>query len=122
MLLTQRFPWYIILNQHIFKGLSSVGRGDGSDLTVTVHVGKNLEKKIYEAPIWNEYSPTRRFSRSTSNNKQLPIYESPYSKEEDLLRIEMETCPLMSEDVRVQFHCSSKSVPKGYEKCAFYFW
>ena len=110
-------------------GLSTVGQGNGTDLSITVHVGQNLSKKIYEAHIWNKYSTvskavvqTSRFSRKISQVESKKYVSSEYSVDEDVLCIDMEDCPAMSEDVRVQFHCSSNKVLKGYESCAFYFW
>ena len=45
-----------------------------------------------------------------------------YFREEDRLSIRMPQCPRVAKDVRIKFFCSSSSVPKGYERCAFYFW
>merc|ERR1712126_87873 len=42
--------------------------------------------------------------------------------EENKLVLDMLHCPTVKEDVRIQFYCSSKRVPAGYENCAFYFW
>ena len=121
------FELSIIL--HHVLGLSTVGRGDGTDLSLTVHVGQNLAKKIYEAQIWNDRSKlakvavqSTRVVRSISRTNTKNYCESHYSSDEDLLRINMGCCPSVSEDVRLQFHCSSNKVPRGYESCAFYFW
>ena len=98
-------------------------------MSLTVHVGQNLAKKIYEAQIWNEHSglakvavQSTRVVRSISKTNTKNYCESHYSSDEDLLRINMSCCPSVSEDVRLQFHCSSNKVPRGYEACAFYFW
>ena len=98
-------------------------------MSITVHVGQNLAQKIYEAQIWNEYSKLAKAAvqstkvvRSISQTNTKTYCESSYSIDEDLLRIDMSGCPPVSEDVRVQFHCSSTRVPRGYESCAFYFW
>ena len=98
-------------------------------MSLTVHVGQNLAKKIYEAQIWNDRSrlakvavQSTRVVRSISRTNTKNYCESHYSSDEDLLRINMGCCPSVSEDVRLQFHCSSNKVPRGYEACAFYFW
>ena len=112
-----------------FLGLSTVGRGDGTDLSITVHVGQNLAKKIYEAQIWNQRSKlakatvqSTKVARSISQTNTKQYCEAHYSTDDDLLSINMSHCAPVCEDVRVQFHCSSNRVPKGYESCAFYFW
>ena len=109
--------------------MSTVGRGDGTDLSITVHVGQNLARKIYEAQIWNDHSKLAKAAvqsskvvRSISQTNTKNYCESHYSNEDNLLTINMSGCPHVSEDVRVQFHCSSGKVPRGYESCAFYFW
>ena len=63
-----------------------------------------------------------RLARTISEGNEKKYCDSQYSVEEDILCLEMDHCPPVAEDVRVQFHCSSKKVPKGYEACAFYFW
>ena len=117
------------IDHYYILGLSTVGRGDGTDLSITVHVGQNLAKKIYEAQIRNEHSKlakaavqTTKVVRSISQTNPKNYCESHYSNEDDVLTIDMSYCPQVSEDVRVQFHCSSGKVPRGYESCAFYFW
>lgn len=111
------------------SGLSTVGRGDGTDLSITVHVGQNLAKKIYEAQIWNQRSKlakatvqSTKVARSISQTNTKHYCEAHYSTDDDLLSINMSHCAPVCQDVRVQFHCSSNRVPKGYESCAFYFW
>ena len=110
-------------------GLSTVGKGNGTDLSITVHVGQNLKTKIYEAHIWNENSKlskatvqSSKLARSISQTNTKNYCSSEYNGSNDLLEIDMIQCPQVCEDVRVQFHCSSKQVPKAYESCAFYFW
>ena len=110
-------------------GLSTVGKGNGTDLSITVHVGQNLSKKIFEAQIWNEHSKlskamveSSKLVRKVSAANMKNYCDSQYSIDDDLLSIDMSHCLPVSEDVRVQFHCSSKKVPIGYEACAFYFW
>jgi hypothetical protein len=110
-------------------GLSTVGKGNGTDLSITVHVGRNLAKKIFEAQIWNENSKlskamveSSKLVRKVSAANMKHYCDSQYSIDDDLLSIDMSHCLPVSEDVRVQFHCSSNKVPIGYEACAFYFW
>ena len=110
-------------------GLATVGKGNGTDLSITVHIGQNLKTKIYEAQIWNENSKlskaavqSSKLARSISQTNTKIYCSSEYNGSNDLLEIDMIQCPQVCEDVRVQFHCSSKQVPKAYESCAFYFW
>ena len=113
----------------IFVGVSTVGEGNGTDLFITVHIGQNLATKIYEAQIWNNNSKiskavveSSKLPRSISESSSKNYCDSEYSIDDDILNIDMSHCRPVSEDVRVQFHCSSNKVPKGYEACAFYFW
>ena len=98
-------------------------------MSITVHVGQNLKTKIYEAQIWNENSKmakaavrSSKLARSISQTTTKNYCSSQYNGSDDMLEIDMIQCPQVCEDVRVQFHCSSKQVPKAYESCAFYFW
>ena len=109
--------------------MSTVGKGNGTDLSITVHVGQNLANKIFDAQIWNEHSKlskamveSSKLVRKVSVQNMKNYCDSQYSIDEDLLSIDMSHCLPVSEDVRVQFHCASKKVPVGYEACAFYFW
>ena len=84
-----------------FPGLKPVGKGDGSDLSLTVSMGRAdaiFQSSADSSPGWH-YDPT-----------------------EDVLSVKLEKCPKVVNDVRVKFNSSSGRVPKGYEKCAFYFW
>ena len=88
-------------------GLRSVGKGDGSDLSLKVSMGRS--DCIYSADL------SRRDTGVVS-------FTAKYSEESDALTINVPNCRPVSNDVRLKFYCSSSNVPKGYEKCAFYFW
>ena len=46
-----------------------------------------------------------------------------YDSEQDILRIGgLGNCPSLEGDIRILFQTSSRTVPKGYENCPFYFW
>ena len=112
-------------------GISSVGKGNGTDLTITVQHGNRLSDNLYKAPIYNQCSnvaaktivdSSGRSRIFSSDSDKIQLCDSYYSKEFDYLDIDISACPTVSDDVRVKFHCSSKEVKKAYEKCAFYFW
>ena len=133
VILQTKFLNYILIYVSKCKwlaGISSVGKGNGTDFTITVHHGRNISETLYKAQIWNVYSrvtksvaQTSRTIRDVSSEMEEVRYcYSEYSKETDVLDIQLDDCPSISEDVRIKFHCSSSKVKKGYEKCAFYFW
>ena len=106
-------------------GINSVGNGNGTDLSITVQHGRSISDILYKAQIHNEYSripKSKADSRKLSVNSSNDYCDSNYSKKKDYLEIDMKNCPILSEDVRIKFNCSSSKVKKGYEWCAFYFW
>lgn len=82
-------------------GMASVGKGDGSDITLLIETPD--EGKIYE----------NRFGKGS-----LRLYD----KEEDELFVTFQSVPSFKGDVRFKFKCSSRRVPRGYENTAWFFW
>ena len=94
--------YYDLSNNHIaprniliaiyIVGVSTVGKGNGTDLSITVHVGQNLAKKIFEAQIWNEHSKlskamveSSKLVRKVSAANMKNYCDSQYSIDDDLL-------------------------------------
>ena len=92
------------------SGMSTVGRGDGSDLTLEVSARKE-NKNGNLATVFYENLATS--SRNTHER---------FLEEKDTVIVRLAKDIPVAGDVRLKFFCSSGSVPKGYEKCAFYFW
>ena len=90
----------------VLIGLSSVGRGDGSDLRFDVSIGRGKEP-IFRADL-SKASPD--FIRTKRDSQS------------DLLTVTFTQPILLKKDVRIKFSSDSPSIPKGYEHCAFYFW
>ncbi|XP_053214113.1 phosphatidylinositol 3,4,5-trisphosphate 3-phosphatase TPTE2-like isoform X2 [Panonychus citri] len=84
------------------EGLSTIGAGDGSDLSASIMIDR---------------SETFNLDFGTETN-----CTAFYNKPEDILIITPKNCPSLKGDVRIKFNCRSKSVPRAYEDCAFYFW
>ena len=106
-------------------GINSVGEGNGTDLTIIVQLGNNISDILYEGLIRNEYSKKSKTKDApySSSTKAFNQYcDSKYFENQDYLEINMNNCPLVSEDVRIKFQSSSNKVKNGYEWCAFYFW
>ena len=82
--------------------LNGIGRGNGSDLTMTIYINRN-----------------HTFNVDFENEINCKVNYNPLN---DTLFVEPVNCPELIGDVRFKFNCKSKSVPKGYEECAFYFW
>ncbi|XP_043210042.1 phosphatidylinositol 3,4,5-trisphosphate 3-phosphatase TPTE2-like [Amphibalanus amphitrite] len=82
-------------------GMSTVGKGDGSDLTLLIESAE--EGKIYE----------NHFGKGS-----LRLYD----KDVDELFVTFQSVPTFRGDIRFKFKCSSRKVPKGYEKTAWFFW
>ena len=84
-------------------GMAGVGRGDGTDFWFTVCVGR--DNQVFSAHLG--------FKRNCATD---------YASASDRLTVLVDNCPPLDGDVRVLFQTSSKSVPRGYEDCPFYFW
>ena len=97
-----KFPkqTWMTLEEIVIYGISSVGKGDASDLSVEVSLGR--DNVIFEADL-----------------RDGPRVTMP---EVNAVQVRLPGIPKLSDDVRIKFTSSSSKVPKGYERCAFYFW
>jgi PTEN phosphatase family protein len=98
-------PKRLALKEIRIQALAGVGSGDGSDLTCTVTCAPDVTSFIMD------------FGTQTQTN-----CEAQYLPEQDFLRVKPLNCPILSGDVRLKFNCKTRSVPRAYEDCAFYFW
>ena len=89
--------------QHLrLVALIGVGQGNGSDLTCRLEVDRREQFSMdFGAPV---------------------NCEALYHGEQDAMLVQPINCPSLEGDVRLLFYSNSRKVPKGYEKCAFYFW
>eukprot|EP00090_Calanus_glacialis_P039784 TRINITY_DN6927_c0_g1_i6.p1 TRINITY_DN6927_c0_g1~~TRINITY_DN6927_c0_g1_i6.p1 ORF type:complete len:599 (-),score=158.90 TRINITY_DN6927_c0_g1_i6:76-1872(-) len=83
-------------------GLNGVGRGDGSDFTLTIF---NAGAKVL-----------------TCDFKSSSDCDAKYDPKTDQLEVSLKSPPTVNKDTKFMFHCSSKGVPKAYDDCAFFFW
>ena len=83
-------------------GLYGVGRGDGSDFTMTIF---NNGKKILACDFMDPAA-----------------CEAKYDPKKDKLEVNIMNPPKVDKDTKFMFHCSTKGVPKAYDDCAFFFW
>ncbi|KFM68010.1 Phosphatidylinositol-3,4,5-trisphosphate 3-phosphatase TPTE2, partial [Stegodyphus mimosarum] len=90
------------LRQIRINAVAGVGKGDGSDLSCEVFIGRS---KVFECDF--------------GLNKNCQV---EYKSEADVLEVMVLNCPILHGDVKLRFQCSSRGVPKGYENCPFYFW
>lgn len=93
----------LLLRKIVIRGMMYVGEGNGDDFFFKVDQGNG--KDLYSAHIG-----FRRNCHVT------------YNPERDILEITTLNSPKLDGDVRVLFQTNSKTVPKGYEDCPFYFW
>ena len=84
------------------SGLLGVGAGNGSDLSCTITENRNL---VF----------TMDFGQQTN-------CRTDYDSVADVLAVDPINCPTLTGDIRLKFDCKTRSVPKAYEDCAFYFW
>lgn len=103
--LPQKFPQdvWMKIEQIRITGISSVGKGNGSDLSLKVSSRHQdelfVDDAISNSQMWN------------------------YNPKDDCLTIQVsDQCPEVVHDIRLKFYSSSSRCPKGYENCAFYFW
>jgi len=83
-------------------GLHGVGKGDGSDFTMTIFNGG---AKILHCD----------FNDSAD-------CEAKYDPKVDKLEVSLKHPPKVDKDTKFMFHCSTKGVPMAYDDCAFFFW
>ncbi|XP_071446337.1 phosphatidylinositol 3,4,5-trisphosphate 3-phosphatase TPTE2-like [Hetaerina americana] len=93
----------LILRTIKVNQITGVGKGNGSDFSVEISLGRN--NVVFVADF------------GSFRNCQVN-----YNFQGDTLEVHLLNCPILSEDVRLLFQCSSKNVPKGYENVPFYFW
>eukprot|EP00095_Tigriopus_kingsejongensis_P001026 maker-scaffold587_size153100-snap-gene-0.23 protein:Tk01026 transcript:maker-scaffold587_size153100-snap-gene-0.23-mRNA-1 annotation:"phosphatidylinositol -trisphosphate 3-phosphatase tpte2-like isoform x1" len=104
-LLPQLYPDDVPMILELIKisGLKSVGSGNGSDLSLKLS-SRHVDTLFVDDPTANpsmwKYEPTS-----------------------DCLTILVgDHCPRLLGDSRIMFYSSSSRCPRGYERCAFYFW
>lgn len=85
----------------IYK-LAGVGCGTGTDFSCEVFEAKS---RIFEMD----------FGRQMN-------CQANYRSEADVLEVTPVNFPVVKGDIKFRFWCQSKNVPRGYEKCPFYFW
>ncbi|RWS30731.1 phosphatidylinositol triP phosphatase-like protein, partial [Leptotrombidium deliense] len=102
--LNAEIPLKVELNLLEIKihGIKTVGNGDGSDLNCQIQIDR---KTVFNLD----------FHYCTNCVIKQDI-------EKDVLSVTPRNCPPLIGDVRLKFNSRNKSVPKAYEKCAFYFW
>ena len=97
-------PARVTLKRITVRGMMYVGQGNGDDFWLTVSQGRSN-------PVFSAHLGLRRNCAVA------------YDPERDVLVIGgLADCPALEGDVRILFQTSSRTVPKGYEKCPFYFW
>lgn len=82
--------------------VSAVGKGDGSDLTMTIFNGRDIA-----------------FNCNFGKGENC---ERTHDKDNNRVEMKLFNCPILLQDTKVRFTCSTVTVPKGYDNCAFYFW
>jgi PTEN phosphatase family protein len=87
-------------------GLRRIGKGNGSDLSMNVSMGK----------------VDSCFFADLSCPDPSHCSAEYFGGDQDALCVKISRRLKVINDVRIKFYCSSSSVPKGYEHCAFYFW
>ncbi|XP_060065844.1 phosphatidylinositol 3,4,5-trisphosphate 3-phosphatase TPTE2-like [Ylistrum balloti] len=83
-------------------GIQTVGKGDGSDLSMTLFLGREIA-----------------FNCNFGKGENCKL---THDKENNRIEVALHNSPIILEDTKVRFTCSSMNVPKGYDNCAFYFW
>ncbi|XP_062981923.1 phosphatidylinositol 3,4,5-trisphosphate 3-phosphatase TPTE2-like [Elgaria multicarinata webbii] len=83
------------------SAIHGIGKGSGSDLRVKII----MEKKVV-------------FHCVCATQENCKLF---FDGENDWVVIGLESCPVISNDVKVRFE-SSSNIPKGYDDCAFFFW
>jgi PTEN phosphatase family protein len=97
-------PVKVSLKCITIRGMMYVGQGNGDDFWFTVNQGRS--NQVFSAHLG--------FRRNCAVS---------YNPERDILKIGgLANCPQVEGDVRILFQTSSRTVPKGYENCPFYFW
>uniref|UniRef100_F7AUS6 Phosphatidylinositol 3,4,5-trisphosphate 3-phosphatase TPTE2-like n=1 Tax=Monodelphis domestica TaxID=13616 RepID=F7AUS6_MONDO len=85
----------------IIYSIQGVGRGDGSDLKISVIANK---RQVFSCKF------------SSSKNCQVFCHENV-----DSITVKFSDCPNIYGDVKIKFF-SSSAIPKLYDKCSFFFW
>jgi len=79
--------------------IKGIGRGDGSDITMEIILHKRL--------VANYVFSDCQLSHDTTRN---------------VITVNLQRCPTLSDDVKVRFTSTDKTLPRGYDDCPFYFW
>ncbi|XP_013398292.1 phosphatidylinositol 3,4,5-trisphosphate 3-phosphatase TPTE2 isoform X1 [Lingula anatina] len=89
------------MTQIKITGITGVGNGDGSDLSMMLFKDK-----------------VERFNCQFGTNTNCKL---THVQEEDFISIELEDSPILVGDIKVRFTSTAK-IPIGYDNCPFYFW
>ncbi|KAG8231715.1 hypothetical protein J437_LFUL018959 [Ladona fulva] len=92
---------FLVIRKVKIYHLAGVGKGDGSDFSVEISLGRN--NVVFSA----NFGMLRNCHVLFING---------------VLEVTLLNCPTLCDDVRLLFPCSSRRVPKGYEKVPFYLW
>ena len=95
-------PRQLQLKQIKITSLIGIGPGDGSDLSCQIEIDRQTKFDM-------------DFGERTN-------CEVEYNSTADVLTVGPRNCPPLVGNVRLKFNSKSRSVPKAYEHCAFYFW
>uniref|UniRef100_H2YDZ4 Phosphatidylinositol-3,4,5-trisphosphate 3-phosphatase n=1 Tax=Ciona savignyi TaxID=51511 RepID=H2YDZ4_CIOSA len=79
-----------------------VGRGNGSDLSMQILSG-GVEVLLC------------KFAEGYN-------CEMTHNSEQDYVTCQVMNCPVLTGDIKVRFTSTSKTLPRGYDNCPFYFW
>ncbi|XP_071087021.1 phosphatidylinositol 3,4,5-trisphosphate 3-phosphatase TPTE2-like isoform X1 [Haliotis cracherodii] len=93
---------YMKITSLKIEAIRGVGDGDGSDLSMEIRADGLL---IFECFV------------ATGVNCQLMKYT-----DSDSIVINLKNSPRLEGDIKVMFHSTNVRLPKGYDKCPFYFW
>mmetsp|Transcript_19367 Transcript_19367/g.23975 ORF Transcript_19367/g.23975 Transcript_19367/m.23975 type:complete len:584 (+) Transcript_19367:44-1795(+) len=96
-------PTKLKIKDIVITGMWSVGNGTGSDFRVDIDLGRG--NTVYAVDFGSQ-------ENCVAN----------YDSEQDVLHVTLSDCPSLIGDVRLLFQTDTRSVPKDYEDCPFYFW
>ncbi|CAG0903994.1 unnamed protein product [Cyprideis torosa] len=96
-------PVHLRVSKIRIYAIHGIGKGDGSDVTIEIDQGRGNTVFVADC--------------STCTNCNVS-----YNEENGTCEIELQSCPVLTGEIRVLFDFLSPNVPRGYLGVAFYCW
>ena len=94
-----------------------IGCGDGSDTTMEII----LHKRLVANYVFSDCQVSNN-RIGCHGNQLVYLFQLSHDTTRNVITVNLQRCPTLSDDVKVRFTSTDKTLPRGYDDCPFYFW